>query len=117
MVNRKIAEKCSVSPGLVDQMRASLPIVGSQRTFTSRHGTTSTMNVARIGGRADPRPPAGDITSRPAPSSNVLHLGDRLAPVASERAVEKEAEAAEAAARDRSGTTKPRWATGRRGRA
>lgn len=114
--DREIARRCCVGADMVGRLRPADTVVERQYIHP-KTGTISTMQVARIGSRSDPRPPVGDATSRPAPSSNVLHLGDRLAPVASERAVEKEAEAAEAAARDRSGTTKPRWATGRRGRA
>ena len=41
---RKIAERCAVSPGFVDEVKRSLPTVGSDKvTFTNKHGGTSTM--------------------------------------------------------------------------
>jgi len=50
------------------------------------------MDSSRIGARlAQPLPSTGDITARPAHSSNVLPPGGRLVPVVSERAVERQA--------------------------
>ena len=48
--DREIARRCAVSPGLVDNMRGSLPTVGSDTTteprkFTTKHGTVATMRV------------------------------------------------------------------------
>lgn len=54
--NREIARLCSVSPGMVDGLRQSLPNLGSDtpRTFTDRWGNTSQMNTGNIG--ATPAP-------------------------------------------------------------
>jgi ParB-like nuclease domain len=49
--NYEIAGRCNVSDEMVRQRRASLPIIGSERTYTNKHGTTSTMNTAAIGAR------------------------------------------------------------------
>lgn len=51
--NREIAKACGVSPAFVDNLRASLPTVGSdkpaERTYTTKHGTQAAMNTANIG--------------------------------------------------------------------
>jgi uncharacterized ParB-like nuclease family protein len=49
--NYDIADRCNVSDEMVRQRRASLPIIGSERRYTNKHGTTSTMNTANIGAR------------------------------------------------------------------
>lgn len=50
--DREIAAKCGVSNTFVGQLRKEvLPVNGLQvdRTWTTRHGTTATMNTANIG--------------------------------------------------------------------
>jgi hypothetical protein len=34
---------------MVDRLRASLPVTGSEVTYTTKHGTTSTMDTTNIG--------------------------------------------------------------------
>lgn len=53
--DREIARRCAVSDRFVNTLRASVTANGSQsdtRTYTTRHGTTATMDVAAIGRRA-----------------------------------------------------------------
>lgn len=53
--DREIARRCAVSNDFVSRLRASLSSDDSQaaqRIFTTRHGTTATMDVAAIGRRA-----------------------------------------------------------------
>lgn len=53
--DREIARRCAVSDRFVNNLRASVTANGSQsetRTYTTRHGTTATMDVAAIGRRA-----------------------------------------------------------------
>ena len=53
--DRKIAEVCSVSHPFVAGVRSSLVTVTSEeRTYTTKHGTTSTMKTGRIGGNSKP---------------------------------------------------------------
>lgn len=48
--DREIARRCGVSNTFVSSQRAQLSTVDSEmRTYTTRHGTQATMNVARIG--------------------------------------------------------------------
>jgi hypothetical protein len=50
--DRKIAEACGVSPTTVGTIRSSLSKLDSDdtpRTYTTKHGTTATMNTANIG--------------------------------------------------------------------
>jgi hypothetical protein len=52
--NVEIGNRCNVSPEMVRQHRASLPTVGSEpqrRTYTTKHGTTATMQTGNIGAR------------------------------------------------------------------
>lgn len=54
--NREIARRANVSAAFVDNLRKSLPTVGSEesRQYITKHGTVATMNTARIGAAADP---------------------------------------------------------------
>ena len=53
--DREIAGRCSVSPEMVHGLRrTSLPTVGSERTYTTRHGTVASMDISRIGRRREP---------------------------------------------------------------
>lgn len=94
--DREIARKCAVSNPFVSALRASLLSVNSEaepRTYTTRHGTVAQMDTSRIGARpAEPAPLFG--------GDNVIPLGDRLVPVVSEEAAEREADAQEAAERE-----------------
>mgnify|MGYP000931512482 FL=1 len=48
--DREIARACHVSPTTVGNVRRSLSIVDSdKRTYTTKHGTVTTMNTANIG--------------------------------------------------------------------
>jgi len=49
--DREIARKSAVSAEFVHRMRPSLPTVGSEKTFTTKHGTTSEMRTNNIGKR------------------------------------------------------------------
>lgn len=52
--DREIARRCSVGHAMVSEMRpASLSSVDSERTYRTKHGTTSTMNVAGMRRRYD----------------------------------------------------------------
>lgn len=51
----EIARRCAVSPDMVHaQRRTSLPLNGSERTYTTRHGTPASMDTSRIGRRREP---------------------------------------------------------------
>lgn len=50
--DREIARRCAVSHDFVSRLRASLSSHDSERTFTTRHGSTATMDTAAIGRRA-----------------------------------------------------------------
>lgn len=57
--DRKIAEACGVSHNFVGTLRPSLSSNDSEaRTYTTKHGTTATMNTANIG-KAKPAPSLG----------------------------------------------------------
>lgn len=51
--DRKIAKQCGVAPTFVGTLRSSLSTVDSEpspiRTYTTKHGTTATMDTANIG--------------------------------------------------------------------
>lgn len=59
--DREIARQCGVSKTFVSNLRPTLtgngcqsqPAKPSERTYTTRHGTTAKMNVGRIGGSGD----------------------------------------------------------------
>lgn len=90
--NAEIARRCNVSHKLVNELR-SLEPGPSERTYTTRHGTTATMNTANIGkspsvphvepGPLPPRPPVVESwTPPPEPSHEVRVFdanGERLA--------------------------------------
>ncbi len=52
--NREVARRSALSPGLVDGLRKSLPKIGSERTYLTKHGTLATMNTTNIGKTARP---------------------------------------------------------------
>lgn len=54
--DRKIAEKCGVGNRMVSDMRRSLCPDHSEKTYTTKHGTTATMNTANIGRKPEPVP-------------------------------------------------------------
>ncbi len=75
----EVARHCRVSPHTVARLRPA-PTVTMQthsepeaRTYTTRHGTTATMNTANIGRRPDPDRPVFDDT----------HAGRDMAPTRS----------------------------------
>lgn len=56
--DREIAKKCRVGHSFVSELRSSLSTVDSEpdeRTYTTKHGTTATMDTARIG-KTRPKP-------------------------------------------------------------
>lgn len=65
--DRKIAEKCGVSHEFVRCLRPSLSTVDSERTYTTKHGTQSTMQTANIGKRDTPVTPMFE-TPEPSPA-------------------------------------------------
>lgn len=70
--DREIARQCAVSPDTVGRVKRELESAGvtvrsdSERTYTDRHGNTSTMNTAAIGKRAE----VEDETSAAAPDAS-----------------------------------------------
>jgi hypothetical protein len=80
--DNRIAAKCAVTQPFVSKLRSSLITVisepASERTYTNKHGTTSTMTVTNIGARPGPAPaPAAeewrqadieDIAPQPTPA-------------------------------------------------
>lgn len=67
--NREIARHCGVGHSFVDELRSSLPFVGSdntERTYTTKHGTTATMQTGNIGKAKAPDSP--QLPTEPAPS-------------------------------------------------
>ncbi len=52
--NREIARQCGVSDQFVNNLRNSLPTVGSDRVFRCRQGLVTTMRVSKIGGKIAP---------------------------------------------------------------
>lgn len=63
--DREIARHCAVSHEFVRRSRPVPDVtvnVDSERTYTTRHGTTATMNTANIGRRPDPDRPVFDNT-------------------------------------------------------
>ncbi len=53
----EIARRCAVSHTFVSSFRPSLATDASEpRTYTTRHGTTSTMHTGNIGRRPEPEP-------------------------------------------------------------
>lgn len=54
--NKKIADQCGVSHPFVGEIRSSLVTVTSEnrRTYTTKHGTTATMDTSGIGRRGEP---------------------------------------------------------------
>lgn len=73
--DREAARRCKVSHTFVAKIRADIePVTGNvaseeskQRTYTTKHGTTATMNTANIGKRAEPSPAS---SPNPIPSIN-----------------------------------------------
>lgn len=55
----EISRRCMVSGDLVLKMRKELGLtsdIGSEKTYTTKHGTTATMNTANIGKRHEDDP-------------------------------------------------------------
>jgi uncharacterized ParB-like nuclease family protein len=67
--DRKVADKCAVSDRFVGTVRAELTPngSGSERVYTTRHGTTATMNIANMGKPA-PSVTFGTITDNEPPA-------------------------------------------------
>jgi hypothetical protein len=75
--DREIARQCQVSQPFVSKLRPITDNVGSERTYTTKHGTTATMDTSAIGkspiaAAADPASPpeppeASDPSVTPAP--------------------------------------------------
>jgi hypothetical protein len=63
--DREIARQCAVSHEFVRRVRPAPVVtvnVDSERTYTTRHGTTATMQTANIGRRPDADRPVFDTT-------------------------------------------------------
>lgn len=53
--DREIAQRCAVHHSFVSRLRSSLsPNDSDTKTYTTRHGTTATMNTSNIGKRGQP---------------------------------------------------------------
>ena len=79
--DREIARRCQVSNTFVSNIRPSLSTNDSEKqqsTYTTKHGTTATMNTANIGKRqaepADAAPHRPDPVNRPEPQSRGIGL-------------------------------------------
>lgn len=68
--DREIARRAGVHHDLVGGLRKSLAETASERTYTTKHGTTATMSVANIGRPSIPQPPEVRASSEPAPKFN-----------------------------------------------
>jgi hypothetical protein len=84
MSDSKIANELDVSQPFVSGLRAKLTpnVISENRTYTTKHGTTSTMKVGRIGKAAQERaaapaePPAPPPVAAPAPPPDLPPLED-----------------------------------------
>jgi phage portal protein BeeE len=47
--SREIARRCGVADSFVGDLKKSLQLNCSDRTYTTKHGTVATMNTANIG--------------------------------------------------------------------
>jgi hypothetical protein len=96
--NREIAKQCRVSEHLVRRVQDSLETPGDDsslrqcrsedRTYTTKHGTTTTMNTANIGHKAEAQPVAegeppatGDATAGQAEATEEATTAAEMAPV------------------------------------
>lgn len=89
--DRQIARQCGVSHEFVRKLRGpSLSTVDSEpRTYTTKHGTEATMNVANIGQSSNPD--QEQVTS-PAPQERKADEPVDRAPVTTETAIDQEPE-------------------------
>lgn len=76
--DREIARHCNVGAPLVGNLRPKPVTVTNYsepeaRTYTTRHGTTATMNTANIGRRPDPDRPVFDNTPSGEPAAPPPH--------------------------------------------
>jgi hypothetical protein len=67
--DREIARMCAVSQPLVSQIRKTLTDnIISEKTYTTKHGTTTTMDTSNVGKKQAPEPePEEERTQPPAP--------------------------------------------------
>lgn len=69
--DREIARHCRVSPPLVATLRPAVTVNSysepAERIFTTRHGTTATMNTGSIGRRPEPAPEPRPTAPPPRP--------------------------------------------------
>ena len=69
--DREIARRCAVSPDTVNRYRKEASLSESdsekpsERTYTTKHGTTATMNTENIGKRSTPEPEYNFYESEP----------------------------------------------------
>lgn len=66
----EIARRCGVSREYVNRMRSSVtcdPITSENRTYTTRHGTTATMNTGNIGAGSKPDQEQSTTLAEPQP--------------------------------------------------
>lgn len=76
---RDIAKSCGVSHTFVDSVKSSLatlPVTSSEITYTTKHGTTATMNTANIGKVKQPSETARVPQAHDVPHAN--HLDDAV---------------------------------------
>lgn len=66
--NVEIAKRCNVSEGFVRSLRIVRGDPAPERTYTTKHGTTATMQTANIGRKPESRP-----EHRPEPESKPRH--------------------------------------------
>lgn len=64
--NSEIARRCGVNHHMVADMKASLGVSPSERTYTTKHGTVSTMQTGNIGKREIISEEGMDSTNTPA---------------------------------------------------
>ncbi len=74
--NREIARRCIVSSQYVDKIKNSLPTVGSEKTYTTKHGTVATMNTANIGKHYQ----APDVNEKLVIEDETLPMGNKPEP-------------------------------------
>jgi len=85
--DREIARRCSVSHDFVNRLRKELSLSlndSEPRTYTTKHGTTATMNTGNIGGNAPVSARTFVYQNAPAPIKEAVANGE----ISAERAYE-----------------------------
>lgn len=89
--NVAVAKACSVSEGFVRSLRINEVTAPAERTYTTKHGTTATMQTGAIGQAS----PAAQVTPTPAPALAPEDAPEDDGPSAEELAAHAAAEAAD----------------------